>query len=101
MRTARDVYKAVVHELVREMAPHGLHPQLLAAGLWQHVQGLEAKHSMDGETTTSGQVTEAASAASSRGTQASARELALQAAERRAREQRKAHEFPDKEDPNG
>merc|ERR1711933_480551 len=92
-----NTYELIMNELVREMSQHGLHPNMIASPIRQRVQELEEKQQMvnqegyrlgglpmqpklgnevetDGVSATGGM---------------SKRELALIAAERRAREQEK------------
>lgn len=88
LRTASDVYQYVVQELVREMAQHRLHPNLLAQGFQQHCLDLEAKAQqriMQANTL-------GGTSVSLEGI--NARDLALAAAERRAKEQREQQEEP-------
>lgn len=90
LKSVHDVYQHVVSELVPDMAQHGLHPHLLATGLQQHCQDLQAKavaavsavRTVGGERRTD--------VVPTNGT--NPRELALAAAERRAREQKEAED---------
>jgi hypothetical protein len=80
-----NVYECIPQELVREMAQHGLHPQMIAAPIRQRWDELEQsakkKRRVGGEEKNTGR------ASSHFG--GSARERALQTAERRAWEQQK------------
>ncbi|KAL3905658.1 MAG: hypothetical protein SGILL_009590, partial [Bacillariaceae sp.] len=81
-----NVLDYVMHELAGEMRQHGLHPQMIQAPIRQRIQELEASYNAGKRL---GGVTESASSSNALGGAGSARELALAAAERRAREQRK------------
>ena len=89
LHTAEEVYERVLKELSQEMLPHGLHPRTVAAGLWQHVLELEANAVVSATSQTTGLVPSAAQATNAGGTtgRQTARDLAWQAAERRAKEQ--------------
>jgi len=82
LKSADDVYQQVMRELVPDMAQHGLHPNLLAAGLQQHCQDLQTKAAASAARTVGGE----------RVVGNNPRELSLAAAERRAQEQKEAEE---------
>ena len=81
-----NVFTLIMNELVREMAQHGLHPNAIAAPIRQRIQELETEtavqreqgYRLGGPSTSGNPIVGGAN---------SARELALAAAERRAREQ--------------
>lgn len=88
-RSLDNVFGLIMNELVREMGQHGLHPNMIASPIRQRIQELEQEtlrmtelqqgYRLGGET-----LTQTASV----GNGMSARELALAAAERRAREEK-------------
>ena len=77
------VFDLIMNELVREMAQHQLHPRMIEAPIRQRCEELKRQHhqgqTLGGSTTASGDGL-------------SARERALAAAERRAREQHEKEE---------
>lgn len=85
----KDIATTVLQELVREMAPHGLHPSMLEHAIRQHCQSLEAQYlsghaildTLQGAGDRLGG--DAAGAVDNR----SARERALAAAERRRQQE--------------
>lgn len=88
-RSLDNVFGLIMNELVREMGQHGLHPNMIASPIRQRIQELEQEtlrmtelqqgYRLGGKT-----LTQTASV----GNGMSARELALAAAERRAREEK-------------
>jgi hypothetical protein len=81
LTSKQGVYDFVMQELQQDMAQHGLHPNMIATPIEERCRELDATHGGQklGGTTTSAQHT----------TGATARELALAAAEQRANEQKK------------
>jgi len=97
-RVLDNIYGFIMNELVRDMAQHGLHPNMIADPIRQRVQELEAEtakmeiqqgHRLGGSSTpqTLGTAGNSVSNHTISGGM-SARELGLLAAERRAREQK-------------
>jgi WLM domain len=80
-----NVLQYILQELVGEMSQHGLHPQMIEAPIRQRIQELEISH-RPGERLGGAEAASGASGSVSSGK--SARELALAAAERRAREEK-------------
>mmetsp|Transcript_15250 Transcript_15250/g.31625 ORF Transcript_15250/g.31625 Transcript_15250/m.31625 type:complete len:401 (+) Transcript_15250:121-1323(+) len=88
-RSLDNVFGLIMNELVREMGQHGLHPNMIASPIRQRIQELEQEtlrmtelqqgYRLGGKTLTQ---------TTSVGNGMSARELALAAAERRAREEK-------------
>jgi len=88
-RSLDNVFSLIMNELVREMGQHGLHPNMIASPIRQRIQELEQEtlrmtelqqgYRLGGKTLTQ---------TTSVGNGMSARELALAAAERRAREEK-------------
>jgi len=93
----QNTYELIMNELVREMSQHGLHPSMIAGPIRQRVQELEENHGMKyqegyrlGGLPIQPMLYNEDKNAGVTGTEGmSMRELALIAAERRAREQQK------------
>lgn len=92
-----NIYGFIMNELVRDMAQHGLHPNMIAAPIRQRVQELEAEtakmeaqqgNRLGGSSTLQTLSTVDNSVGNNVTGGMSARELRLLAAERRAREQK-------------
>ena len=82
-----NVFDFITHELVQEMAQHGLHPNMIAEPIRQRIQELEASYS-SGQRLGGGEGDDRGNySTDGGGDTGSARELALAAAERRARHQ--------------
>jgi hypothetical protein len=79
LTSQQSVYNFVMQELQQDMAQHGLHPNMIAAPIEERCRQLDATHG--------GQRLGTATTAGMNG--ATARDLALAAAERRANEQKK------------
>lgn len=79
-----NVYHFVMQELARDMAQHGLHPNMIAAPIQQRCNELEQQSNVGKRL--GGSNDEETDSADKNG-KTSARELALAAAERRARQQ--------------
>jgi hypothetical protein len=78
-----NVFAFIMHELVREMGQHGLHPNMIAEPIRQRIQELEASYS-SGQRLGGGGGNDSGNV-STDGGGGSARERALAAAERRER----------------
>jgi hypothetical protein len=79
-----NIYDCILQELVREMAQHGLHPQMIAAPIRQRCDELEQSAKNKGRRLGGEENNTGGTSSHSGG---SARERALRAAERRAWEQ--------------
>jgi hypothetical protein len=79
-----NVFDYIMLELAGEMRQHGLHPHMIQAPIRQRIEELEASHNAGLQLGTGGAGGNAAAG--------SARELALAAAERRARDQQRKKE---------
>merc|ERR1712014_360608 len=89
-RALDNVFGVITSELVGEMGQFGLHPNMIADPIRQRIQELEAEmESQQGCRLVDSTATTTAGSNNNNNTPAlSARELALAAAERRAREQK-------------
>jgi hypothetical protein len=94
-----DVYGYIMHELVREMAQHGLHPQMIDAPIRQRIRELDAV-SEQGQRLGGGTSNIDGGGSNNDRNASSARELALAAAERRAREQQQQTQHDDSSSPS-